>query len=143
MKTKISGEWVERGVYRHYKNGNFYRALTCVPVVLNDLPDGSPLVPDEEVAIVISEEFDYAYATRNSTHRRQSSAGHPAFDGVLMLAISSGNEPISSGKLVVLYVAIYGDARLSIRPTSEFSALVEPVGAKQKGLVPRFAWVGR
>lgn len=115
---------VEPGLYRHWK-GNLYRFLFLAQFA------GDGLEPDADVMIIVNPEDDDV--GRGGIHLvacRQGEVDHGWVIEVLA-AKSSTDGPTKDGDVLVAYVALYGDGRVSVREISEWGAEVRPG-------VPRF-----
>lgn len=126
---------VTPGLYRHYKSTEaapkLYRVLFVVPWWSH----GAILKPDTPLYVAA---YDDGIGIRTSP-----SGGSEPF----LKALWSGNGDLCPGldEYVVVYVALYGDGRVSVRTVKEFEALV-PNGDNahlyQKSLVSRFERIG-
>ncbi len=115
---------VTPGLYKHYK-GNSYRVLFCA--VWRER-----VTPADDVEVVLGCDSTgrelYACAVG-------SSGQVPAAD--LLLARWSGNTHIEYAETVVVYVALYGIGRVSVRPVREFEGQVPRLDGGP-GTEPRF-----
>lgn len=106
---------VRRGLYRHYK-GNFYRVLFTARYM-----GKGDLVPDEVVEFFIS--LDEAVGVTDAVGLvidRPTAIRRNAF-----LARNSTDGPTPTGCMLVIYVCLYGNGRVSVREAGEFAADVD------------------
>lgn len=121
------------GLHLHYKNKKYYRALVVTRYCAADV-----LLPDESVVVFIDRFFEkrHSYALPRLVFNL-------APERTIVTAKSSSNDPIRvvNGETIelVVYVALYDDGRVSVRPKSEF---MEIITLEDGSLVPRFARVG-
>lgn len=121
--TESGATVVKPGVYKH--KGNLYR-------VLFDARWRSALPPTENGDVLVGCETDgWPEAFAGAAH------SDSAF---LTVKWSGNNTSVEHLDTVVIYVALYGDGRVSARTVTEFEEMVQqPVHGNMQ---PRFEWVG-
>lgn len=119
----IDAVGVKPGVYKHYK-GNSYRVLFVAPWWSAQ----DQLKADDQLSVV-------AYNSRIGIKWHTNVA--PVLD-----VLWSGNDftRLDLDDQIVIYVALYGDGRVSARTVEEFEEQVQQPGDTFKR--PRFEWVG-
>lgn len=124
---------VKPGVYKHYK-GNSYRVLFTAEWFTRDMPDEDALV-----AVYAEANSDQSVSLRVRL-REKDNPGFYGGAGLFDARWSSNSTTVYLGTLVVIYIALYGDGRVSARTVEEFEEQVQQPGDTFKR--PRFEWVG-
>lgn len=131
---------VKLGLYRHYKSTDaepkLYRVLFTAIWSDDENPRPTPdarvyLFPGSDVGHFKRVKIPLFASTRNTES-----------DFAAMVAMWSGNTGggLELGELVVIYVALYGDGRVSARTVEEFEEQVQQ--PNDTFMRPRFEWVG-
>lgn len=100
---------VPAGLYRHYKGG-MYRVLFTARSVFS-----RPLQPNEEAVVYVDNSRVILVGLKSDVEVR---------GGVLFLAKNSTDGELRLHTNMVVYVALYGDGRISVRDAEEFCAEV-------------------
>ncbi len=117
------------GLYKHSKTGNHYRVLFAAQWWwLSPCENGTP---DQEVGVYVLSNGRIGLWPVSQEYGQQHA---------ILVARWSGNKPLAEDddRRCVVYVALYGDGRVSVRSVKEFTEIVSVDGKD----VPRFVRVG-
>lgn len=132
----IDAVGVKPGLYRHYK-GNSYRVLFVA--IWSDNEFETP-APDSDVYVYPGSDVGHFKRSKISMFAATRSAEQ---EFAIIVAKWSGNPdgPVNKyDQPIVIYVALYGDGRVSARTVEEFEEQVQqPLDTFTR---PRFEWIG-
>jgi len=124
---------VKPGLYRHYK-GNSYRVLFVATWKGASPKENASCPVWTAPESVVNGQFVRALAPRIGLLSPNNT------EGVLVAKWSGNDNEIKPDERIVIYVALYGDGRVSARTVKEFEEQVQQ--PDDTFMRPRFEWAG-
>ena len=114
---------IEPGLYRHYKKGDLYRVLFFARYI-----EEESLVSDEDVVVFVD---PVSAGFASTVHLHLVAGREKNFERGMYLDVlkakNSTDGPTSENCVLVVYVALYGYGRVSVRELGEFAAKADEV----------------